>query len=289
MIRAAVAVAVFALAACSSGPRIPPWSVGEGMAGPESACVDPATGIVYVSQVEGEPTKKDGKGRISKLTATGQVLAADWVKGLNAPKGLRLGGGILWAADIDEIVGVETVTGKIAHRVKVEGAMFLNDVAVGADGTVYVSDMMLSRLYALKDGKVSVFADGDELEYPNGLLVEGGSLIVGGWGKPSADFSTPVPGRLFRLDLATKRKTLITPAPVGNLDGVESDGKGGWVVTDWLAGKVLHVSASGAVKLLIQGKKGTADHAYLPAQKLLILPEMLENRTSAHDLSALLP
>jgi hypothetical protein len=40
-------------------------------------------------------------------------------------------------------------------------------------------------------------SEGESLEYPNGLLVRGGKLNVGRWGKPEADFSTKVPGRLF--------------------------------------------------------------------------------------------
>ncbi len=35
--------------------------------------------------------------------------------------------------------------------------------------------------------------------------------------------------------------------------------------------------------------EGTADHAYLPDKKLLILPRMLENKVTAYDLSGLLP
>src|SRR5262249_11115003 len=129
----------------------------------------------------------------------------------------------------------------------------------------------------------------EDLEWPNGVLVEGDSLVVGGWGRPEADFSTKVPGRLFKIDLKTKKKTLITKEPTGNLDGVESDGHGGWVVTDWRAGKVMHVSAAGQVKLLSQVKQGTADHAYLPEMRLLILPHMMENKVAAYDLSAELP
>ena len=89
-----------------------------------------------------------------------------------------------------------------------------------------------------------MFAEGEDLEYPNGLLVEGDSLVVGGWGKPEADFTTKVPGRLFKLDLKTKKKTLITPEPTANIDGLESDGKGGYIVSDYLAGKILHISAT---------------------------------------------
>ena len=130
--------------------------------------------------------------------STASVVTADWFTALNAPKGLRSFGGTLWVADLDEVIGIDIASAKENARVKIDGAKFLNDVAVGADGTVYVSDMMASRIYAIKDGKATVFAEGEQLEYPNGLFVEGERLIVGGWGsKPAADFTTKVPGRLY--------------------------------------------------------------------------------------------
>jgi len=286
--RTMTAAALLALAACASGPRLEPWETGDGMDSPESAYV--LGDKLFVSQVGGaSPVEKDGNGRISLLSLDGKVVNKNWITGLNAPKGLRSSGNSLWAADIDEIVEVDIAAGKVARKIKVEGAKFLNDVATSADGTVYVSDMALSRIYMVKDGKVSVFADGEELEYPNGLLVEGDQLVVAAWGKPEADFSTKVPGRLFKIDLKTKKKTLITKEPTGNLDGVEVDGKGGYVVTDWRAGKVMHIAADGKVSLLKQFKQGTADHAYLPETRTLILPHMLENKVAAYDLSADLP
>src|SRR4030095_636870 len=121
---------------------------------------------------------------------------------------------------IDEIVAVDIATGKVKSKTKVKGAQFLNDVAVGGDGTVYVSDMMGNKIYALKDGKVSTAAEGEALlEYPNGLLVEGDALVVGGWGKPKSptEFATDIPGHLFKIDLKTKAKTLITPDPTANI------------------------------------------------------------------------
>ena len=60
-----------------------------------------------MSQIDGNPAEKDGKGRISKLGLDGTVVTADWVTGLNAPKGLRSFGGTLWVSDIDEVIGID--------------------------------------------------------------------------------------------------------------------------------------------------------------------------------------
>jgi len=284
-----IAALLALLAACAT-VRIEPWSVSEGLNAPESTYLDPGSGLLFVSQVGlrpgGTPMDKDGNGVISKLTRDGKVLAANWVTGLNSPKGLRSHGGTLWVSDVDEVVSIDIASGRILSRIKVEGAKFLNDVATGPDGAVYVSDMLTSKIHRIKDGRPSVFAEGDQLEYPNGLLVEGDSLVVAAWGKPEADFSTKVPGHLYRLNLTSAAKTLITPKPTGNLDGLESDGRGGYIVSDWVAGKVYHIAGNGDTRLLKQFKQGTADIAYLPESRTLIVPHMLENRVQAYDLSA---
>jgi sugar lactone lactonase YvrE len=263
------------------------WVVQD-MRTPESAYLDEGSGYLFVSQIDGQPNEKDGKGRISKIGLDGTVVTADWFTRLNAPKGLRSYGGTLWVADLDEVVGIDVASAKENARIKIDGAIFLNDVAIGADGTVYVSDMLGGRIYAIKDGKSAVFAEGEQLEHPNGLFVEGERLIVGGWGtKPAADFSTKVPGHLYSLDLKTKQKTLITKQPLGNIDGVEQEARGGYLVTDYLAGKLLQVSPSGESRVVRTFKPGLADHTFLYAQgDILIAPHMNENTVAAYDISA---
>ncbi|WLD13431.1 SMP-30/gluconolactonase/LRE family protein [Planctellipticum variicoloris] len=260
------------------------WSVDKGLAVPESAHLDPETGFLFVSNIDGEGAKKDGNGYISKLTPQGEVIAAKWATGLDAPKGLRSAKGKLWISDIDQVVSISLADGKIVDRIAIEGAKFLNDVAAGPDGTVYVSDMPESKIYAISGGKATLFAEGEQLESPNGLLVDGDRLLLAAWGY-AADFMPKTPGRLLSLDLKTKQVTPITKTPTGNLDGIELDGRGGYVVTDWAAGKVFHISASGEARVVGQFAKGTADHAYLPKEKLLILPQMMENRVVAYELA----
>lgn len=258
------------------------WEVSEGLEAPESVYFDAGSGFLFVSQVGGGgPTAKDGDGRIAKLSTDGKVIDGEWIKELNAPKGLRSHGGRLWVSDIDRIVGIDIEKGEVAETVNIEGAEFLNDVACDADGVVYVSDMRTNKIYRHKDGEVSVFAEEAELEYPNGLLVDGDRLIVAAWGTDEED------GRLFSLDLKTGAKTLITEQPTGKLDGVEADGTGGYIVTDWMEGKVLHIAGDGKTKTLLKLKQGTADHALLADKNILILPRMMENNVTAYDLNKL--
>ena len=270
-------------------PVVSGWVTTEGIETPESVFVDSESGFIFASQIVGAPDGRDGDGRIVKLAGDGSVVDAMWVTGLNAPKGLRGCQGTLWTADLDEVIGIDIESGSISSRVTVPDAQFLNDVACGPDGTVYVSDMFANRIHAIQGDTLSLFAEGEQLEWPNGLLVEGSQLVVGGWGQPGADFTTEVPGRLFTLDLATKEKTLITPEPFANIDGVESDGRGGYIITDWVAGKVLQVGGDGEVRELRTFEPGTADHAFLPEGNVLILPHMSENRIGAYDLSDALP
>ena len=264
------------------------WSLSKGITAPESTYLDKKSGFLFVSQIgEGGGMGKDGDGWISKLTPEGKVIENKWATGLNAPKGLRSAGDKLWVADIDRILAFSITSGKKVSELKIPGAMLLNDLACGKDGTVYVSDMLAGKIYQYEEKtlKLSVLAEGDRVEQPNGLLVHKGKLIIGGWGQNiQDDFSTERLGRLLSLDLKSGELNAITTDPIGNLDGVESDGADGFIVTDWIAGKVMHVNADGNSRLLATFPKGVADHAYLPEKKWLILPEMLENRIGAYDL-----
>ena len=257
------------------------WQITENLDSPESAYVDPRSGFLFLSQIGGSGREKDGRGWISKLTTDGHWVEEKWITGLNAPKGLRSHGDTLWVSDIDRIVGMKISSGKIIHDVPVPGAKFLNDLACGPDGTVYVADMIASRIYAYREGKLSIFAEGERMESPNGLLVHDGKLYVAAWGFTD-DFNPTTPGRLFSLDLKTKKKTLITRQPTGNLDGLEIDRCGDFFVTDWKAGKLFYIRKNGEAKVIYQGKNGEADHAYLRESDTIIIPQMLEKKLTAY-------
>ena len=266
-----------------AAPMKPVWTVKEHIDAPESAYFDPGSRKIFVSNVSGSPGEKDGKGSIVTVTVSkgGKTSVKPLVSGLNAPKGLRAKKGVLYVTDINEVVSVEIKSGKILGKTEVPGAVFLNDIAIDEDGKIYVSDTIASKIFVINQGKSAVFAEGPEMESPNGLLLSGGKLIVAAWGLISdpATFGAKVPGHLFGLDLKTKAKTLITKDPIGNLDGLEVAANGDFIVSDWVAGKVWRVTKDGASTLILDGFKNAADIGM--SGSTLLVPDMGSSTVSA--------
>ena len=257
------------------------------MNAPESAFLHVESDSLFVSLIDGDPGGRDGTGHIARLTPDGEVVDATWVTGLNAPKGLRAQDGTLWVADLDEVIAIDIEPAEITFRLTVDGAVFLNDVATGPDGTVYVSDTNSYRIFAVKDGTASVFAEGEVVESPNGLLVDGGRLLVGSMRQAADEESAP--GRLFTLDLATGEKTVLSSEPIGTIDGIEVDGRGGYILTNVLEGQVVHVAPSGEVRVLMNfGDDVAADHAYDRERQRVIVPHLFQNKVGAYDVSGVL-
>jgi DNA-binding beta-propeller fold protein YncE len=249
---------------------------------PESVVFDRAAGAIYVSNVNGDPMKKDGNGFISKLEPDGKVVAIEWVKGLDSPTGLALANGKLYAADVDRIAEIDIAKGEIIKRYEAPGSKFLNDLAADKTGRVYASDMVTNSIWVLDGGKLSLLMQDDALDNPNGLLVEDGRLVVASWGKMAPDFSTKVPGHMKAIDLATKKVSALgDPTPVGNFDGVEPDGKGGYLVTDWVSGGLFQVANNGKPTRLHPLQKGSADLGVGP-DGIIMIPMMMDGTVHAY-------
>jgi sugar lactone lactonase YvrE len=241
---------------------------------PESVYFDAGRNVLYISNIDGAANGKDGKGSISRLTPEGKVLDREWVKGLNAPKGMGIYKNRLYVADLTELLVIDIASGRIEQRVPVEGSVFLNDIAIDNKGIIYVSDTRVGKVHQYKNGKVSTLLEG--VKDPNGLLFVKGSLYVG------AD------GSLFRLE---KDNTLRKLAAVGNkVDGIEQVKDGEFIVSCW-PGEVFYVNAAtgSAVKLLDtqQERKNTADIGYSPQKKIVYIPTFNGNTVAAYLLKGL--
>lgn len=273
------------ISAQADGPRplTKAWEL-RGFKQPESVVFDTRRHILYVSNIDGEPGNKDGKGTISRVAPSGRTLEAEWISGLNAPKGMAIHGDKLYVADLDTLVVIDLEKGAVQRHHLVSEAKFLNDVAIDRLGNVYVSDFLDNAIYRLTNNRLNLWVKDDRLAAPNGLYAEKDELIVATWGELSGQgFNTTVAGHLFTISLADKTiVSLGQGKPLGNLDGVEADGLGGYFVTDWVAGTLLRIKRDGTSEVMLRLGQGSADLTYIRGAKLLLVPMMSDRKLLAY-------
>ena len=251
------------------------WETKKQLLVPESVLFHKKDNTLYVSNINGTPTEKNGKGFISKLSIEGKILKLKWAEGLNAPKGSVIYKNSFFVSDIDRLVEIDMKTGKIRASYPAAGAKFLNDVAVDDQGFVYVTDMdeKNSAIYRLSGKKMEIWMKGPEISQPNGLYMEEKKLMVGNSGD----------GKIKAIRLSDKAITDF--ATVGSMiDGLRADGKGNYIVSDW-TGKTSLVLATGEVTVLLDtsaSKVNSADIEYIPESHLLLIPTFFDNRVVAY-------
>jgi sugar lactone lactonase YvrE len=62
-------------------------------------------------------------------------------KGFTAPKGMIYRDGMLFVADQKQIHIIDVNEASIIESIPIEGAVSLNDIAIGEGGQIYVTDM----------------------------------------------------------------------------------------------------------------------------------------------------
>lgn len=248
------------------------WETEPALKTPESVLFDAAGKQLYVSNIDGkEPWAKDGKGSIAKVGLDGKVIAAEWVKGLEAPKGLGLHQGKLYVADIDRVAVIDVAKAAIVQTIPVEGAQQLNDITIDAKGVVYVSDSKMKRVHAIADGKVTLFVE--NLKGPNGLLAHGDDFYVldnGGMYKVGKD----------------KALTKIVDGMEGGTDGIEHVAGGDFIVSCW-RGVIYYVNAQGEKQQLLDTRAKevhSADIGYDAKNRIVYVPTFFTNTVAAYEL-----
>lgn len=285
LLAAALALGILAPAGAALAETRKLWELS-GFMTPESAVYDAKRNIVFISNVNGGPNEKDGNGFISTMRPDGRLLQLKWLEGgLNAPLGMVIAGDKLYVSDVDRLVEIDIDKGRISGSWEAENPKFLNDTAVDAAGRVYMSDMMGDTIYRLADGKLTAWVKGAGLQGPNGLMVEGDKLLVASWGVLTEGFATSQVGHMKSVSLTSgKIASLGDGSPVGNLDGLEPDGNGAYLVTDWMSGGLYRIAASGKADLLLDLNQGSADHEYIAGKRLAIIPMMMEGMVVAYEI-----
>lgn len=243
------------------------WETEAALKVPEGVRFDPQRKVLYVSNIDGEPWAADGKGSIGKVGLDGKVIAAEWITGLDAPKGIAQSddGKSLYVADAGGVWVIDIDAGKIQEKIAIPDGVQLNDI-VNDKGTLYVSDSKGRKVWIVKDGKPAVFLDEKVLKGPNGLFVHDGALYV-------LDDNA-----LNRVE-KDKSLTVLAKDMPGGVDGLENVGGDDFLVSVW-AGAIWYVPAKGDKQLLFDGKAvktSTADIGWDPATKTVYVPTFFKN------------
>ncbi|MBF9253250.1 ATP-binding protein [Pontibacter sp. 172403-2] len=250
------------------------WETPATLKEPESVLYDKANKVLYVSNINDPAAGKDGNGSIGRISLTGDVQEVEWVAGgMDSPKGLGLSKGLLYVADLTNVVVVDINTGKVIRSIAVKDAGMLNDITVDAQGVVYVSDSDKKRIYRLNNNQAEVWLENDSFQKPNGLLAHQGKFYM-------VDMGT---GIFYEVDKKTKSLRKIAEGLAGG-DGIVPYGND-FIISNW-NGEINHVSANGEVKKLLDTKAdkvNAADIEYIPAQHLLLVPTFFANKVVAYE------
>jgi sugar lactone lactonase YvrE len=267
-----------------------PVTLSEGFSTPESVLYDADEDVYYVSNISGAPLEENGQGYISRITAADRNVEARWIDGtseevtLNAPKGMAIVGDELWVTDITTVRRFDRQTGASRGEIRIEGAMFLNDLVSAGGNVAYVSDSGLQAaadgfeptgsdaVYRIdRDGSVERIAAGENMNRPNGLAVRNSEVWVVTFGA----------NELYRLDDGEKAD--VQNLPAGSLDGLILLDDGSVLVSSWEAGAVFR-GREGSFETVIEDVDSPADIGYDTRRDLVLVPHFMDDQVSIHPL-----
>jgi len=187
---------------------------------PEGIAADPRDGTIYVGSI--------ARRKIVRVSPAGEArdFVPEGTPGLGEVLGLEVDvrRGILWAASNarkgepprSALHAFDLATGAERRAAAIAAAgHLLNDVAVGDDGTVFVTDSDAGLVHRLAPGASALVALPASFREPNGIALVDGRLVV-------ADSRG-----LTALDVTGAATPLVAPTffPLGGIDGLSARGR----------------------------------------------------------------
>lgn len=251
------------------------WETKDIFKTPESVMYDPDHDCLYVSNYQDPTTASTGNEFLSMVGTDGKIIKARWVEGINQPTGMILKDGILYVVERNNLVEIDTEKAVVTDRHEISASAFPNDAAMDSQGRIYISDSRSNAIHRY-DGTFEVWLNSPEIRQPNGLLIDGDSLI---WGNSGS-------GTVMAADINTKEIRKVAELGPSVIDGLQSDGRGNYLVSDW-NGRIYLLDKSGGKKTLLDTTEGgvnLADFAFIPDKGLIVIPTFTGNRLLAYSI-----
>ncbi|HSM60240.1 MAG TPA: SMP-30/gluconolactonase/LRE family protein [Longimicrobiales bacterium] len=255
----------------------------EGFSGPESVRYDPDQDVWFVGNFHGAGGERDANGFVSRVSAgSGAVQALRFARGtpehpLHAARGMFLTGDTLWVTDIDGVHGFDRRDGRQHAFVDLSGFEpgFLNDIAQGPDGALYVTDTGRSAVYRV-DGRQATEALVDEsLGGPNGIT----------WDPARSQFVLvpwQAPHRIHLWTVGSEPQGFGPSRTPGGLDGVEAIDRR--ILFASQSDSALHLLDAGGTRVVIHTSGAPADIGLDTRRRRVAVPYVALNRVDVWQL-----
>lgn len=165
------------------------------------------------------------------------MVRRDWVTGLNGPKGMVVIKNTLYVTDIDKVLGFDLKTAKQVFSLDMADtkSVFINDIAVKDNGTLFVSASDINAIFVININKKSYEKLAiDAPKGVNGLCYETKAKTL--WLNSMGESGDGELGRVTDLSSDPTYET-ISSARKGTLDGLQIPEKGLILYSDWGAPK----------------------------------------------------
>jgi len=178
----------------------------------------------------------------------------------------------LYVSDIDQLVLIDTQSGKVLSKITIEGAKFLNDVAK-VNNSILISDSATASIHEYINDEVSIWMHDSKLEGVNGLQQLDDDVLIttmktGSLYKRSIDGSTLV-------EIATDMK---------NADGIGLISKNTYLISSW-PGELHHVKANGETQVILDTtNEEKYMNDFLLLDKQLFMPNWLPGTLTSYTL-----
>jgi len=268
---------------------------GKGMQGlmtgferPDSIIYDKRYGRYIVSNLGGSEWDRTNGGSLSIIDRRTGEITHKWAAGeqehvtLNAPRGMALAGLSLLVADGSFLRKFNRKTGAHQGSFEVPGARLLDSVAIGRDGTAYVTDSAWlpewspaagSGIYKLEEGMMRPVVISEDLAHPGGLVVRDGILWT---------VSTKT-GKVTAVDPSGEIVKSIDVKGFG-LRGLAVDSDGDLLLGSTRNGKVLKGPPEGPFKVLLTASGGVGGIGYDNKRNRIVLPVTQKNHVEIPNL-----